>query len=371
MRVPIDLQELYVPLRAVADLRAAGKAEFADSKDAAEQLGRASRELPLMEAFVEARRRKRRGIVILGEPGSGKTTHLRRLVLRCVRDQPRALGLPANALPVFLPLRDLRDLSLGLDAFIEAQLESPHLGMSEGFGARLRERGELLLLFDGLDEVADEKQRAEVARWVAEASLRWPGCTPVVTCRFAGYTAEARFDESFLELHISDLTKAQSEQFIRSWYEIVETNLAPDPEQGRAKAAARSQELIDRLGEPDFRAARLVELTRNPLLLTNMCLVHYDRGVLPRGRARLYSECVDVLLEAWRESKGLGTHAEERPGPSPPPTRRALDAPAGGAEPARARRSWLPSWRRPLPLCSGAKATPQPSCAGCATRAGC
>jgi formylglycine-generating enzyme required for sulfatase activity len=46
-------------------------------------------------------------------------------------------------------------------------------------------------------------------------------------------------------------------------------------------------------------------MTRNPLLLANLCLVHRDRGELPNGRARLYSECIDVLLELWRESKGI------------------------------------------------------------------
>jgi formylglycine-generating enzyme required for sulfatase activity len=52
----------------------------------------------------------------------------------------------------------------------------------------------------------------------------------------------------------------------------------------------------------------LVEMTRNPLLLANLCLVHRDRGELPHGRARLYSECIDVLLELWRESKGIAAN---------------------------------------------------------------
>jgi hypothetical protein len=46
-------------------------------------------------------------------------------------------------------------------------------------------------------------------------------------------------------------------------------------------------------------------MTRNPLLLANLCLVHRERGTLPQGRGRLYSECIDVLLELWRESKGI------------------------------------------------------------------
>ena len=59
------------------------------------------------------------------------------------------------------------------------------------------------------------------------------------------------------------------------------------------------------LESPDFRARRVADLSGNPLLLTNLCLVHRDRGALPRARAQLYAECVDVLLERWRSSKDL------------------------------------------------------------------
>ena len=315
LRMSIDLEELYVPLHAMMDLRAVGESDFADAVDAEKRLREtgAARDIPLVEAFREAQQRKRRGLVILGDPGSGKTTHLKRLLLWCLRKGTAGLGLERDILPVFLPLRDLRDLSQGLGAFIEQELDSPHLGMPEGFGARLLERGRLLLLFDGLDEVANTEHRAQVARWIQDAARVLPTCIPVVTCRFAGYGNHARLGEEFLELHLRPLTREQSEAFIRNWYRIVETGIAKDRAQGEVLASTRAAELVTRLREPGYRAARLVEMTRNPLLLANLCLVHRDRGVLPRGRAKLYEECIDVLLERWREGKGLevGVRAED------------------------------------------------------------
>jgi predicted NACHT family NTPase len=71
-------------------------------------------------------------------------------------------------LPVFLPLRELRDLKHGLDKFIQDQLDSPHLKTPPGFGERLLKRGNLLFLLDGLDEVADRSQRKRVAEWIDE-----------------------------------------------------------------------------------------------------------------------------------------------------------------------------------------------------------
>ncbi|MGH6801890.1 MAG: DUF4062 domain-containing protein, partial [Methyloceanibacter sp.] len=294
LRVSIDLEELYVPLQAIVDLRGSGDNVFADSSDAEAKLrGQGSREIPLMDAFQHAKKRKRRGIVILGDPGSGKTTHLKRLLLACLCQDPEGLGLPAGTLPVFLPLRELDDLSKGIDAFIEQTLDDPHLQMTAGFGARLLNRGHLLLLFDGLDEVSDPKERAKVARWLERAAQARPNCTLVVTCRFAGYDNASQLGPDFLQLHLRPLTPELSETFIRNWYGVVETYLARDPAQGAITAQQRAEELVERLRAPDFRSARMAEMTRNPLLLANLCLVHRDRHTLPHGRYELYDECIE------------------------------------------------------------------------------
>ena len=68
LRVPIDLEDLYVPLHAMLDLRAVGKGEFADATDAEKRLREAgeAQEIALVEAFRAAGRLRRRGLVILG-----------------------------------------------------------------------------------------------------------------------------------------------------------------------------------------------------------------------------------------------------------------------------------------------------------------
>ena len=99
----------------------------------------------------------------------------------CLRNGSKSLGFDDDLLPVFLPLRHLPDLKSGLDAFIQQELDSPHLKVNSGFGRHLLERGRLLFLLDGLDEVADVVARKEVSAWIQAAAKVRPDCTFVLT----------------------------------------------------------------------------------------------------------------------------------------------------------------------------------------------
>ena len=305
--VPIRIEDIYVPLRAMVHLNPKEAACYEDSMDAEKKMAgreREHEEINLVEAFPVADKCGKRGLVVLGDPGSGKTTLLKRLLLYCYHEGPQRLGLSPDVVPVFLPLRELADVDSGLKAFLKKQLAVRYLEMPEEFAERLVDEKRALFLFDGLDEVSDPSHRAEVAEWIDDHIKAYGQRHRfVVTCRFAGYTDSARLNAHFLQMHVRPLSRENAEEFITNWYRVVETGLDEKHDMARAMAEAkkRAGELIDRFREPDFRDRKLFAMTRNPLLLANLCLVHRDKGKLPKSRAELYGDCTDVLLERWRK----------------------------------------------------------------------
>ena len=74
LKVPIDIEDLYVPLRAMVDLRNVAEETFADAAQAETALrdSDAVFDISLTEAFHQSEMRRQRGLVILGDPGPAR-----------------------------------------------------------------------------------------------------------------------------------------------------------------------------------------------------------------------------------------------------------------------------------------------------------
>ena len=289
--VAIELEQVYVSLRA--------EVPGAELESAA-----ARRSFAIGQVMDRHQR-----LAIVGGPGCGKTTLLAYLTLTYARDQAEErLELNEKRLPILVPLRLLKTVlapandkaSTTLPEYLDARYQELGRKPPPGFfDGRLR-TGECLVLLDGLDEVADERERRQMAEWVDRLVSTYPRNRYMVTSRPAGYDS-APLENDFSRHEVRDFEMAEVEQFVRNWYLAVETATQGDTPKASRDAAQRAAELSAAIRV----SAGIRRLVVNPLLLSIVALVHRYRAHLPDRRVDLYNECVEVLLEHWEVAKGL------------------------------------------------------------------
>jgi hypothetical protein len=136
-------------------------------------------------------------LVVLGEPGAGKTMLMIRLVLDLVDPHRRANG---GAVPALIPLASWDPAERGLAAHIVAHLIKEHpplkdaapLGTGDGNAAEaLLASGLIIPVLDGLDELPDSARITAINRINDGARLGQP---LVLSCRTDQYRATASPD---------------------------------------------------------------------------------------------------------------------------------------------------------------------------------
>lgn len=243
------------------------------------------------------------GVVILGGPGTGKTTLLKYLALTYAKGlHGERLERPRPLLPLFVTLREITETNRnqGLADYLAGVCEGVGCKVSPGFFDKKLRDGDCIILLDGLDEVADETQRSQVAKWIRTQCNVWGNNPFIVTCRVAGFQEEY-LPKRFVRLDIRDFDEKDIAQFARNWCVTVETMLSGDSDETRRKGEQAGEKLIRAIQSND----RVKELAVNPLMLSIIALVHRYRATLPDRRVELYAECVEVLLGHWDKAKEM------------------------------------------------------------------
>jgi predicted NACHT family NTPase len=215
-------------------------------------------------------------LMVLGKPGSGKTTFLKRLARQC------SLGeFCKEKVPVFITLREVVETNKRSDllSFIEQQWQSCNVSNPKENAETLLHEGRMLVLLDGLDEVR-EQDYDQVRQAIEAFTKRFWQSYFVITRRIA--SREDKF-EAFKEVEIADFSEQQIFQFSRKWFSD--------------QAQAKKFEHKLRENQP------IRELASSPLLLTLLCLVFQEDGDFPEDRSELYKDGLDVLLKKWDASR--------------------------------------------------------------------
>jgi HEAT repeat protein len=220
--------------------------------------------------------------VVLGPPGSGKTTLTQYLGWQAAQ---RVLHLSGRfLLPVRIRLREWEAwatreevLEQSMPQYLaeryKALSPAPHAAQWQ----RWLQKGEVLLLLDGLDEIEGKPFFLAALKTTL---MTFPECPTVLTCRTVSFEQHRTLCPDFPIFILAGLDPDQRDTYIRAF--PAEHRDCYDPDT-----------LINQL----THTPQLLPLAANPLLLNIICYVVDDvKGVIPATRGELYKKALEKLL---------------------------------------------------------------------------
>jgi formylglycine-generating enzyme required for sulfatase activity len=293
------IEEIYIPLKALANPESPGRHIGSEAGE--------ERRIVLEQALAK------RKVVIIGNPGSGKSTFLRRVTFELCRvlrgNRPAGvtpfLGAADERFPILIPIPDLAKLLAAdkspkaLDSpdwipyFLGRRSEEYKWGVDEPFFRRRLDHGNCLVMVDGLDEAPERRMRERIARLFEKAARSFDKCDFLITTRPQTNVGDAVLAD-FLPLQIGELELPE----IRTFFDHFARALALNEEESRVFAGALEAAIESR---PEIR-----EMSGNAVMLTALAVLQHNDQRLPEYRVELYASIL-TWLAAARE------HKEERP----------------------------------------------------------
>lgn len=268
------------------------------------------RRLPLAELYqplVEPRPIDRSllthpgGLLVLGHPGTGKTTFVRHLAWTYSRGQEDPLQIGAKV-PLLLSLSDYghereHDRVSSLVDFLPRWLTEQGVEQASSLPSNL---SEVLLLLDGLDEIRDAHARLSVLGEMSGLLRKGRIGGAVITGR-SFLVDELRQDD--IALRVAS-TRAPTQEEIRGFLtKFVEL---------RRGDKGKAEDLVWRVeNDPDLHA-----LARTPLVLAFMAILDELEGRLPDRRIEIYYRLGEMLVDRWTRSRSIGSAASRRERPT-------------------------------------------------------
>lgn len=230
-------------------------------------------------------------LVLLGEPGSGKTATLQHIA--------KDFAAGESYLPVLIRLKDKSEQLSRVDVRLD-RLLADEVARLVQFSFTLEEahalvkqklaEGKLAVLLDGLDEVPERSRESviqEIARFAD--SIKESHNRIVVTCRSANYSRGV-FERPFVEYELLALSDSKTvREYVAHYFEAF----------GRERGKGYSTEEVERQTESFLQQlstrSSLKSSAGNPLLLRMAVWVFVGTGKVANNLAGIYKDYFDDL----------------------------------------------------------------------------
>jgi hypothetical protein len=224
-------------------------------------------------------------LMVLGDPGIGKSTFLRKVGLEALKGNKDSYQHPLT--PVLLELKNFKENEINIQVLIEEEFKICGFPNVEKNISNKLEKGELLILLDGLDEVPTANVYNVIEK-IQDFVDRYHKNRFILSCR----TAARTHLRQFTDIEIVEFDDQQIQSFIEHWF---------SSELDRKNETAKN--CWELLQKEEYKSAK--ELAHTPLLLTFLCLVYDENQSFPTNRSRLYQDALRILLEKWSAEKRL------------------------------------------------------------------
>ncbi len=270
--------------------------DFFKKKDETEKQG-----IPALDHVLKYPRN-----VLIGPPGSGKSTFLEWLQVQLASVNVELVLGEAQAIPVLLRVRQLDPKNLPSDGsgIINLATASRDLAslMPLGWLERQMQNGRVFFMLDGLDETEPGLRDEFLIPWVLDLCRQYPDCRYLISSRPAGYPLGVLRPLEFSECDLLDFNDDEVKEYTQHWCTAVRLAQNEPEEEARREGEKDGGHIFE--GFKDHPYIR--NLAYNPLMLSAICLVNYfEGGKLPEDRALLYELCVEGLLHNWDQRRGI------------------------------------------------------------------